>query len=102
MEIDTATPLADYYGNDVQSLHDLTASLASQEFNIKVEYAIANSVCAVQSMKPWVVLDPDPISGASVSSIGVSGSPGADYEEVEVEQIAHWHGDDDDEGELIE
>lgn len=99
MEIDAATPLADYYGNDVQTLHDLTGSLASQEFNIKIDYSVANSVCAVQSMKPWVVLDPDPISGASVSSMGSGSSGGADYEEVEVEQIAHWHGDEE---ELIE
>lgn len=98
LEVDAATSLADYYGNNVQSRNGL--NLASREFNIKVDYAIANSVCAVQSMKSWVVLDPVGVGASSMSSGASATDADDDEDESEIEMVAHWHSPN--EGELIE
>ena len=82
LEVDAATSLVDYYGNGVQSRNGL--NLASREFNIKVDYAIANSVCAVQSMKSWVVLDPVGVGASSMSS-------GEGDEVDDIEEFVEWH-----------
>ena len=90
LEVKPATALTDFYGDNVQSEHDLTGSLANKVFNIKVDYEVVNRICAIQNKNPWVVLDPS----ASASSMSL----GDDGEVIDIEEYVEWHptlgGDD--------
>ena len=66
-----ATIVDDYYGNNVQSSHDLTAP-ATKVFNIKIDYDVAYSVCAVLEKATWA--KPLPSAGTSSMSIGADSS----------------------------
>ena len=82
MHVKLATPLLDFYGDNVQSEHDLHV-LANRAINVKVDYDIANRVCAVQSKADWVVLDPI-VDASSMSS-------GEGDEVDDIEEFVEWH-----------
>jgi hypothetical protein len=83
-----ATSVDDYYGNNVQSEHALPAP-TSRVFNVRVDYDIAHSLCAVQEKAPWA--EPyDPAQGATSLSLGVD-----DYDGIEggedIDEVVTWH-----------
>lgn len=60
-----STLITDYYANNVQSLYGI--STPTTVFYGSINYEIAHSLCAVQSMAPWANTNP---SGAFVEDVG--------------------------------
>lgn len=91
LTITPASPVEDYYGDNVQTSH--TLPIPSATFNINVSYDIALSVCAVNSKASWVVLNPD-LSAYGTDSLGAAADDegtGADDGET---YWPHGHGDE--------
>ena len=65
LRINPATPINDYYRNNVQTIHALSTS--ELLFEGIIDYEIAHSECAVHSQASWVVLDP-------LGAMGMGGS----------------------------
>ena len=85
------TSVDDYYGSNVQSSHDLPAP-STKVFNIKIDYDIAHSVCAVLEKAPWA--KPLPADGTSSMSIGADGSE-EEYDELsEINEVVEFHGEE--------
>mmetsp|Transcript_23841 Transcript_23841/g.51509 ORF Transcript_23841/g.51509 Transcript_23841/m.51509 type:complete len:1410 (+) Transcript_23841:159-4388(+) len=62
LRINHATCIDDYYGNNVQTSHDLNP--AQFLFEGSINYDVAHSDCAIQSKAPWTVMNPN---GGSVA-----------------------------------
>ena len=91
------TSVDDYYGTNVQSSHDLPAP-ATKAFNIKIDYDIAHSVCAVLEKATWAKPLPAPTSPPSINgaegttsmSIGADGSE-EEYDELsEIDEVVEF------------
>jgi len=73
LEIGRATPLDDYFGDGVQTIH----ALGSEKiFEGIIDYDIAHSMCAVQSKASWAVVDPN-----GSASMGANGASNEDDDE---------------------
>ncbi len=56
LEIGSVSPIEDYHGDNLQTFHALSS--LNMKFEGKIEYEVANSLCAAQSSAAWVVMDP--------------------------------------------
>lgn len=57
LKINLATPINNYYSNNVQTIDELSPGVF--KFEGIIDYDIAHSDCAVLNMASWVVLDPN-------------------------------------------
>lgn len=57
LEVHLASLIKDYHGENLQTSHALSSS--EIKFEGGIGYKIAHSVCAVHSLAPWVVMNPD-------------------------------------------
>jgi len=82
IHIHLATPITDYYGDNVQTIGDLRSP--NMLFQGKIDYEVVYGNCAILSRAPWVVLDPEGSQGdAMVAPEGVSNVNDSD-EELEI------------------
>lgn len=80
-----ATSVDDYYGTNVQSSHDLPAP-ATKVFNIKIDYDIAHSLCAVLEKATWA----KPLTAVASDSMGANAIEEEYDERSEIDEVVEF------------
>jgi len=88
IHIHLATPIIDYYGDNVQTIGALSSP--NLLFQGRIDYEVVYGECAILSRAPWVVLDPEGSQGdAMVTPEGVSNvNDSGDELEIVYEPVA--------------
>ena len=56
LRVKSASPIEDYHGENIQP--SLRLSSSKMNFEGRIDYKVANSLCAVHIVASWVVMDP--------------------------------------------